>query len=157
MDLERLDNIYVIDTMMFGFERYNSAYLVKGKELALIDTCLPTKTDVLISGIKAHGFAVSDISYIFITHCEHRDHSGSVAPILRESPGASVYINPLGLEYLTNPAIEKQQYTEAPAPEFVARQLAGTEPVPPDRIILLKDGDVFDLGENERLRIRECK
>ena len=35
------DNVYVIDTKMFGFDNYMSAYLVQGKELALIDTGLP--------------------------------------------------------------------------------------------------------------------
>jgi len=40
---------------------------------------------------KAHGFNISDISYIFITHCEHSDHSGNVAPILRESRKQVLY------------------------------------------------------------------
>jgi glyoxylase-like metal-dependent hydrolase (beta-lactamase superfamily II) len=31
--------------------------------------------------------------------------------------------------------------------------MVGTEPVTPDRIKFLKDGDVFDLGDNEKLRI----
>ena len=97
--LERIDNIYVIDTKMYGYDRYMSAYLVKGKEIALIDTGHPRQIESVRAAIKVHGFSISDISYIFVTHCEHLDHGGNVAPILRESPKASVYINPIGLEY----------------------------------------------------------
>ena len=95
---ERLNNVYVIDTKMFGFDHYNAAYLVEGKEIALIDTGLPNQTETVRAAIKAHGFSISDISYIFITHCEHWDHRGNVAPLLRESrPEANVYIHPEGL------------------------------------------------------------
>ena len=39
--LERLDNVYVIDTHMFGFPHFNAAYIVAGREVALIDPGAP--------------------------------------------------------------------------------------------------------------------
>ena len=30
--VERLNNVYVIDTKMWGFDHYHSAYLVEGKD-----------------------------------------------------------------------------------------------------------------------------
>jgi len=39
----KADNVYLIDTKMFDFDDYNAAYLVKGKELVLIDTGIPPK------------------------------------------------------------------------------------------------------------------
>ena len=149
--LERLDNIYVIDTKMKGFDHYNSAYLVEGKEIALIDTGEPSRLEAVRAGIKAHGFSVSDISYIFVTHCEHMDHAGNVAPLLRESPRAKVYINPIGMVYLTDPSSIK--WEERLAPEVLARSREIVEPVSPSRIQYLNDGDVFDLGNGEKLRI----
>lgn len=148
--LERLDNIYVIDTKMWGFDRYNSAYLVEGKEIALIDTGDPKQIEAVRAGMKAHGFSISDISYIFVTHCEHMDHAGNVAPLLQESPRAKVYINPVGLVYLTDPASTK--WEERMSPKLLPT-LGKMEPVPPSRIRHLKDGDVFDLGNGEKLRI----
>ena len=65
--LKRLNNIYVIDTKMCGFDHYQSSYLVEGKELALIDTGLPNQIEAVRAGIKEHGFSVSDISHIFVT------------------------------------------------------------------------------------------
>ena len=95
---ERLNNVYVIDTKMFGFDHYNSAFLVAGKEIALIDTGLPDRFEDLRAGIKMHGFSISDISYIFVTHCEHPDHAGNVAPLLREnSTGPTPKWSPSGV------------------------------------------------------------
>lgn len=148
---KRLDNIYVIDTNMF-FRNYMSAYLVVGKEIALIDTGLPTQLEAVRAGIKAHGFSVSDISHIFVTHCEHPDHGGNVGPLLRESPRASVYINPFGEEFLTHPEIEEAKRVGVVVQQNIAR-FGKREPVPSSRIRHLKDGDVFDLGNGEKLRI----
>lgn len=150
--LERFDNVYVIDTKMWGFDHYMSAYLVEGKEVALIDTGEPKQIEAVRAGIKAHGFSISDISYIFLTHSEHQDHSGNVAPLLRGSPRASVYINPVGEVYLTDPSIEWARHKADKTPENMARRVK-LEPVPPSRIKHLNDGDVFDLGNGEKLRI----
>jgi glyoxylase-like metal-dependent hydrolase (beta-lactamase superfamily II) len=147
----RADNVYVIDTKMFGFDNYMSAFLVEGKELALIDTGLPNQLEAVRTGIKAHGFSISDISHIFVTHA-HEDHSGNVGPLLRESPKANVYINPAGLEFLTTPSIEEARRRK----ELLAKmndRFGKMEPVPPSRIRYLKDGEKFDLGNGTTLKI----
>jgi glyoxylase-like metal-dependent hydrolase (beta-lactamase superfamily II) len=87
--------MYVIDTKMWGFDHYSSAYLVAGKEIALIDTGEPNQIEGVRAGIKAHVISMSDISYIFITHPEHMDHAGNVAPLLKDNPRGNVYINPM--------------------------------------------------------------
>ncbi|MFC1901582.1 MBL fold metallo-hydrolase [Chloroflexota bacterium] len=150
--LERVDNIYTIDAKMFGLDRYNAAYIVAGKEIALIDTGLPSQLETVRAAIKAHGFSPGNISYIFVTHPEHSDHSGNVAPLLRENPQASVYINPLAVEYITHPEIERSLKKTQITPEMYA-QSGDPEPVPPSRIKYLNDGDVFDLGDGEKLQV----
>jgi glyoxylase-like metal-dependent hydrolase (beta-lactamase superfamily II) len=147
--LERLNNIYLVDTRMFGFAKYMSAYIVVGKELVLIDTGFPAQIEAVRSGIRAHGFSVGDISRIFITH-SHPDHSGNVGPLLRESPGAKVYTHPLGVAQMIDPSIELAVRKKALPPTMHAR-IGEMEPVPPDRIQQLKDGDVYDLGKGEKL------
>ncbi len=149
---ERADNVYMIDTKMWGFDHYNSAYIVEGKEIALIDTGAPPSIEAVRAGIKAHGFSISDISYIFVTHCEHPDHSGNVGTLLKESPKAKVYINPIGSECLTDPSILAAMRKERLSAKMAAR-FGEMEPVPLSRIEYLNDGDVVDLGNGERLRI----
>ncbi len=148
----RANNVYVIDTKMFGFERYSSCFLVKGKELALIDTGMPNQYEDLRAGFKAHGFSLGDISYIFVSHCEHPDHAGNVGNIMKENLRAKVYINPLGREYLTDPSIEDAR-RRAELPPKMADRFGTMTPVPASRIEHLKDGDMVDLGNGEKLKI----
>jgi len=148
---ERADNVYLIDTKMFGFDRYNAAYIVEGKEIALIDTGPATSIKAVRAGILAHGFAIEDISYIMITH-EHSDHCGNVASLLRENPKANIYINPVASEYLIDPSKRVAALKDI-LPEKMLARFGEMEPVPSSRIQSLNDGDVFDLGNGEKLRI----
>ncbi len=145
------DNVYVIDTKMFGFDHYMSAYLIKGKELALIDTGLANQVEVVRAGIKAHGFSISDISYIFVTH-EHHDHCGNVGSFLRENPKIKAYIHPLGKHRLTDPESVLAQMKGKMLPKMIAR-FGTMEPVPASRLQYFSDGDTFDLGDGEKLKI----
>ena len=150
--LERLGNIYAIDANMWNFQQYMSAYLVVGEKIALIDTGQPKQLTMVISNIEKTGYSVSDISYIFCTHCEHQDHAGNIGPILRMAPKASVYINAVGLHSLLDPNTEIAQKRATDNPEWAAMRL-DMEPVPPERIKYLKDRDAFDLGNGEKLTV----
>ena len=148
---KRADNIYLIDTKMFDFENYSSAYIVQGKEIALVDTGMVNQFGALRDGLKAHGFSPGDIAYIFVTH-EHGDHFGNAAALLKENPNAKVYIHPAGVECLIDPAMERARMKGQLLPKMIER-FGEMEPVPPSRIQSLKDGDTFDLGNGEKLRI----
>ena len=142
--IERADNVYMIDTKMFDFENYQSAYLVEGKELALIDTGLPNQYETVREGIAKHGFSIMDIDHIFITHCEHPDHSGNAGNIVRDNTKARLHIHPAGAICLTDPSIEEKKRKAKLKPEMAAR--FGTMiPVPQERIETVNDGDIFDV------------
>ena len=147
-----VNNIHIIDTKMFGFDQYCAAYLVEGEKIALIDTGMPSQIEAVRSGLQAHRFSIKDVSYIFVTHCEHLDHSGNVGTFLRENPRANVYIHPAGLEYLTKPEIDKVKLKER-IPLVMAERFGEMEAVQHSRIKCLNNGDVFDLGNGEKLRI----
>jgi glyoxylase-like metal-dependent hydrolase (beta-lactamase superfamily II) len=150
--LNKMDNIYVIDTKMRGHEHYMSGYLVVGKEVVLIDTGQPNRLEETRASINAHGFSVSDISAIFVTH-EHRDHAGNIAPFLRESPKASVYLNPLARDFFLNPEGVNRKAQVSPAILARPGETSTMEAVPESRIRFLQDGDTFDIGHGERLRV----
>jgi glyoxylase-like metal-dependent hydrolase (beta-lactamase superfamily II) len=137
---------------MFGFKHYCAAYLVKGKQLALIDTGMASQKAALLEGIQTHGFNVSDISHIFVSHCDHFDHSGNVGSIVQENPKAKVYIHPSGIESLTHPEISSEK-RKLRMPFAMAARYGESIPTPPSRITLVRDGEIFDLGENEKLQV----
>ena len=146
------NNVYCIDTQMFGFPEYMSCYLIKGKELALVDTGMADKLDYVLAGIKGHGFSVSDITHIFVTHCEHPDHAGNVGAVVELAPKAKVYINPVGLKNLLDPSIQHKERM-ATLPEKMWKRFQLPKPTPRERIVLLEDGQVIDLGDNVKLKI----
>jgi glyoxylase-like metal-dependent hydrolase (beta-lactamase superfamily II) len=148
----RAENVYVIDTNMFGFPHYQSCFLIKGKEVVLIDTGLPSQLDKVRSGIQQHGFSLSDISRIILTHCEHPDHAGNVGTFIKDNPDLSVYINPAGIDYLTDPSIESENRKKVMLPQMAAR-FGEQLPVPRSRIQFLKDGDLIDIGNEVKLKI----
>jgi glyoxylase-like metal-dependent hydrolase (beta-lactamase superfamily II) len=137
---------------MFGFDLYHSAYIVVGDEVALIDTGTPASWEAVREAIGAQGFFLEDIGHIFVTHAEHPDHSGNVGAILKENDRAVVHVNPLGAEYLTDPAIEGEKRRRNLTPHMAAR-FGEMEPVPPARLRLLSDGDVVDLGNDVKLKV----
>ena len=146
-------NVYTIDTKMFGFPHYQSCYLVKGDELVMVDTGLPTQLDTVRKGIASCGFSVRDISKIILTHCEHPDHAGNVGAFVQENPDLQVYIHPAGLEYLTNPSTESEARKKVMLPQMAAR-FGEQVPVPASRVRFLRDGQVLDIGKGTTLRVQ---
>ena len=147
----QLNNVYCIDSHMFGFPEYMSCYLIKGKELALVDTGMADKLDCVLAGIRRHGFSVEDITHIFVTHCEHPDHSGNVGSVVELAPKAKVYINPVGLKNLLDPSIQRRERMATLA-EKMWKRFQLPKPTPRDRIVLLEDGQVIDLGDDVKLK-----
>lgn len=148
---EQLNNIYCIDGKMRGFDKYMSLYLVKAKEIVLVDTGERMRFEEVKAQIEALGVALRDITKIFITH-GHQDHLGNAAPLLREMPNAKVYAHPSCKQRLTDPSSIDWKAIFSPA--VLARITMDMEAVPEDRIVYLKDGDEFDLGDGEVFKIK---
>lgn len=147
----KAENVYLIDTKMFGFELFNAAYIVEGDEVALVDTGNPLSWDVVREGIEKHGFALQDIDHIFVTHAEHPDHGGCAGFLVKENDHAPVYVSPAGAEFLTHPEIEAETRKRNLKPNMAAR-FGVQDPVPESRLKLLSDGETVDLGQAVRLR-----
>ncbi len=148
---ERADNVYLIDTKMFGFSRWCSAFLVAGKEIALIDAGPATSVEVVRAAIEAHGFAIEDISYIFVTHT-HFDHSGGAGILLKEMPKAKVMLHPKISKHIIDPSIMNTNIKRDTGQRMAAR-FGELVPIPSSRVESLNDGEVIDLGNGEKLRI----
>src|SRR5512139_3392509 len=69
----------------------NSCYLIRGKEIVMIDGGMPKKLKVFKRALARLDINPSDIKLIVLTH-SHFDHSGSAREI-REFTGAEIAIH----------------------------------------------------------------
>lgn len=148
---ESFDNVYLIDVKMFGFTNYCSAYLVVGEKVALIDTGPASSAEVVRAGILKHGFALKDITHLLISHI-HLDHCGSAGILLKEMPGATIYVHPRVAKHIIDPSVMMGNMKREGGGKMAAR-FGELLPVEASRVRSLSDGEVIDLGNGEGLKI----
>ena len=97
------DRIAYFDNGLLGLEGVGATYVVRGDELAIVETgtslCAPT----IIEGLQALGHRPQAVRHILLTHI-HLDHAGGAGALARSMPEARVYIHSLTLPHLSDPA-----------------------------------------------------
>jgi glyoxylase-like metal-dependent hydrolase (beta-lactamase superfamily II) len=76
----------------------NSCYLIRGKDVIMIDGGVPNKLKVFVKEIKKLDINPTDIKLIILTH-SHFDHSGSAHPI-SDFTGAKIAVHESERTYL---------------------------------------------------------
>lgn len=94
ISVQYLSQLVIVDAIQLSnteFEGKNNTYLLRGDEIALIDTGVstPQTENALRTGLADHGLTVTDLDHIFLTHL-HEDHIGLAGTLQRES-GATVH------------------------------------------------------------------
>lgn len=83
-------------------EFVNSYVLVRGKEVAIVDTGLPNNGEKFGEAIKAAGLGWDAVGHVILTHY-HRDHVGSMAEVLGAAPKAMVYAGEADIPRIESP------------------------------------------------------
>ncbi|MDP2719261.1 MAG: MBL fold metallo-hydrolase [Dehalococcoidia bacterium] len=145
-DIQKIDEgLFSIDAHMWH-PGLASAYVVAGKQVALVETGLSTSAPYILKGLKDLGFASEDISYIILTHI-HLDHAGSAGILMKEMPRAKVITHKRGVPHLVDPTRLLNGARQA-----LGEKVAGMYnldkflPVEAERIDTVEDGDSIDLG-----------
>jgi hydroxyacylglutathione hydrolase len=76
----------------------NSTYLIRGKDIVMVDAGVPNKLRVFKRSLEKTGIRPEEIKLIVLTH-SHFDHSGSALEI-RDLTGAKIAIHESESEYL---------------------------------------------------------
>ena len=99
-----MDSLRVIDLHFGSQPRAIGVYLLDTVDgLALFD-CGPTSTLAsLESGLAEHGLELTDVRHLLLSHI-HFDHAGAVGPIVRQHPGLTVWVSPIGAPHLIDPS-----------------------------------------------------
>ena len=128
----------------FQMEGTVGAFLVRTAEgPILVETGPESLFGHLEAAIQAQGFALEDVRHVFVTHI-HLDHAGAAWRLARH--GARIYVHPAGASHLADPSkllgSAQRIYGEA-----MERLWGRLEPIPPERITALEDGQVVRFGD----------
>jgi glyoxylase-like metal-dependent hydrolase (beta-lactamase superfamily II) len=131
-----------IDTKMHGHDSITATYLLRAEKTTLVETGPKSSVEHVIAGLDAAG--VDSLDWIVVTHI-HLDHAGAAGTLARRFPDANVAVHSVGAPHLADPSklwsSAARIYGDA-----MERLWGGIDPVDPDRIKALDDGDKIDLG-----------
>ncbi len=112
--------------------------------VALVDPGPEARLHALREGLAGLGHTLEDVRAILLTHI-HLDHATAAGAIVREAPGATVYVHAVGAPHMANPsrllASAGRIYGDAMATlwgEFL--------PVPRESIRVVDEGDAVAPG-----------
>ena len=80
----------------------NSYVLVRGKEVAIVDTGLPNNGEKFGEVIKTAGLDWDAVGHVILTHY-HRDHLGSMGEVLTAAPKSMVYAGAADIPQISSP------------------------------------------------------
>ena len=134
----------MIDTMALGRPGVVAAYLVRGKENALIDMGYASSAETVLRDLESSGFAAESIDYLLPTHV-HLDHSGACGALAALFMAAAIRVHPKGEQHLVNPALLWEAASELFG-EGLMKQYGRPLPINGNRIKTIGDGDKINLG-----------
>jgi glyoxylase-like metal-dependent hydrolase (beta-lactamase superfamily II) len=137
--------VTAIDTFMGGRERYTAAYLVHGREPALVETGPGTSVGPVTRSLDALGIAPDSLAHIILTHI-HLDHAGGVGALANRFPNATVWVHERGARHLADPTRLVASATRVYGQDRMASLFGPVEAVPAGRLRVLADGAILEVG-----------
>ena len=99
-----MDRLHSIDLHFLGLEKEIGVYLFDTADGPALFDCGPASTlEHLRTGLAEHGLEVTDVQHLLLSHI-HLDHAGATGELVREHPGLTVWVSPIGAPHLVDPA-----------------------------------------------------
>jgi glyoxylase-like metal-dependent hydrolase (beta-lactamase superfamily II) len=137
-----MDEATTLDTHMLGHAGITGAFLLP-REATLVETGPLASLDHILDGLAAAG--VDELDHVLVTHI-HLDHAGAAGALAQRFPRAMVWVHPVGAPHLVDPSklwsSAARIYGDA-----MEAMWGGIEPLSPDRIRTVEDGDVVRVGQ----------
>jgi len=141
------DEIYLCDTMGFGFEKNIASYLVKGQDgSALFDVGYQKSLNSLLNELTQANVKTSDIRYIILSHT-HLDHIGAASALLNLCPNASIVASSDDVRHLLDPS-RLIEGTKMFLGEDIMNKIGSTDAIPEDKIIAVSENEKIKLGSD---------
>lgn len=135
---------------MHGKLGSTSVFLVKGEEVAILDSGSNSTVEKLVEGVLNLKINREDVIYIMPSHC-HFDHAGGAAYLEDEFPNAKVLVSEKDSKRLTAPSII-EKLIEGGKQTFGD---PGIEMKPIKNYDIVKEGDSVNLGKGVEIQILE--
>jgi len=146
------EHLYLIDVETARMKNFIASYILKGKQVAIVETGPTSSIPNLISALRKLNVKLEDVAYVAVSHI-HLDHAGGVGSLVKHLPKAKVIVHQRGAPHLANPEKLWQQSKEALG--NINEMYGRPEPVPEERIIAATDSMTFDVGNGVKLIVVE--
>ncbi|MBA3469799.1 MAG: MBL fold metallo-hydrolase [Herpetosiphonaceae bacterium] len=97
------DHIAMIDNGLLQTDGFGATYVVRGDQVAIIETGTSLSAAAILSGLDQLGIARDAVAHILLTHI-HMDHAGGAGVLLQALPNATVYIHSMTAPHLVEPS-----------------------------------------------------
>lgn len=145
-----LEDLYILDTEMLELTRYGALYILKNPKPAIIETGFSHTFQKTLATLKELGIHPEEVAYIFPTHV-HMDHAGGAGYLAQACPNAKIVVHEVGVPHLIDPSKLRESVKRAVGPLF--SYYGEITPIPANRILPVKGGEVFELGDGFSLEI----
>jgi glyoxylase-like metal-dependent hydrolase (beta-lactamase superfamily II) len=146
------DCIYLIDVETGGIENFIASYVLKGRQMAIVETGPASSIPSLLSGLRELNVKPGDVAYVAVSHV-HLDHGGGVGTLIKHLPNAKVIVHQRGAPHLVNPVKLWDQSRMVLG--TIADMYGKPEPVPQEKVISAGDGMEFKVGNGVGLKVVE--
>jgi glyoxylase-like metal-dependent hydrolase (beta-lactamase superfamily II) len=138
------EDVFEIDTLLGGWERVTSGYLVDGPEPVLVETGSQSSVPALLAALDDLGIAAEDLAHVVVTHI-HLDHAGGVGDVAQAFPQAMVHVHEKGARHLVDPTrlVDSAAMVYGDLLDSLYGRLTPTEAA---RVNVLEDGDELVVG-----------
>lgn len=135
--------VHVLDTRQLGRPGIIAATAIEaGGGLALFDTGPESTYDNIAGELGKLGYAPKDVRNVFLSHI-HLDHAGAAWRFAEQ--GATVHVHPRGAPHLLDPRKLVESATRIFGDDM-GRLWGRVQPVPPEKLRILEDQEVVELG-----------
>ncbi len=97
------DVITYIDNGLLDTPGIGTTYVVRGDEIAIVETGTSLCAGAILDGLAAIGVRPRDVRHILLTHV-HLDHAGGAGVLVSSMPDARVYLHSLTIPHLVDPS-----------------------------------------------------
>jgi glyoxylase-like metal-dependent hydrolase (beta-lactamase superfamily II) len=143
-------DLYLIDAFMHDEPERLACYLFDTPRRLLIE-CGPSRSiGHLFRALDSLG--VDDVATLAVTHI-HLDHAGGAGHLAQRFPGADIAVHTSGVPHLADPGRLWESATQIYGEQGMQDLWGPMEPIRPDRLSALEEGDHIPLGGGRSVEV----